>query len=261
MPAPINTFKTALKAGETLIGCWVGLADAYAAEIMTTAGFDWLLIDGEHAPHDLRSMVSQLQVIQPSNSHAVVRLPVGDTVKMKQILDGGAQTVLVPMIESADQARQIVRDTQYPPVGVRGVGASLARASRFGEISDYAKTADDQICLLLQVENRAGMAALDDILAIDEVDGVFIGPADLAADMGHIGNASHPDVKKAVEDCLTRIVASGKAAGILATDLNAAQRFIDLGATFVAVGIDVTLFAGAARDLAAKGAALKPTPV
>lgn len=256
MPAPENTFKTALKAGAAQIGCWVGLADAYAAEVATTAGFDWLLIDGEHAPNDLRSILAQLQVVGASASHPVVRAPIGDTALIKQLLDAGAQSLLIPMVESGAQAAELVRAVRYPPVGMRGVGAALARASQFGAIQDYATTADAQICLLVQVENRAGLAALDDILAT-EVDGVFIGPADLAADLGHLGNAGHPDVVAAIEDALTRITAAGKAAGILTLDPAMQARCLELGVTFLATGIDVALLAGAMRKLADDSKAMR----
>jgi 4-hydroxy-2-oxoheptanedioate aldolase len=257
MPAPHNPFKAALKTGQLQIGCWLGLADPYVSEISAGAGFDWLLIDAEHAPNDLRSIVAQLQVIAAHQSHAVVRPPIGETWVIKQLLDGGAQTLLVPMIESGKQAEQLVSAVTYPPHGIRGVGSSLARASNFSAIPDYLQTAREEVCLLLQVENRAGVAALDDILAVDGVDGIFIGPSDLAADMGYIGEPGHPDVQATITDCLSKIGASGKAAGILAPDLNLAQRYIDLGATFVAIGVDVTLFAKSMRDLAARGQAFK----
>lgn len=252
MPAPINPFKKALNTGETVFGCWLGLADTFSAELMGTAGFDWLVIDGEHAPNDLRSILAQLQVLEASNSHAVVRVPIGETYLMKQILDAGAQTVLVPMVDNADQARQLVRDVTYPPHGDRGVGYALTRASAFAQIGDYGSTADDQICLLVQVESLKGLDALDDILAIEGIDGVFIGPADLAADMGHIGNSLHPDVQDKIMDALRRIATSGKAPGILSTDDDMTQTAIAAGARFVAVGADVLLLAQAARDLAAK---------
>ncbi|MGC1496228.1 MAG: HpcH/HpaI aldolase/citrate lyase family protein [Sulfitobacter sp.] len=252
MPAPINPFKKALNEGKTVFGCWLGLADNYSAELMGTAGFDWLVIDGEHAPNDLRSILAQLQVLEASNSHAVVRLPIGETYMMKQILDAGAQTVLVPMVDSADQARQLVRDTTYPPQGDRGVGYALARASQFSKIADYGKTADAQICLLVQVESIKGLAALDEILTIDGIDGVFIGPADLAADMGHMGDALHPDVQTAIMEALRRIAASGKAPGILSTHDKMTQDALDAGARFVAVGADILLLSHAAQALASK---------
>lgn len=257
MPAPVNPFKKALAAGEMQFGCWVALGDAFSAELMGQAGFDWLVVDGEHGPNDLRSILSQLQVIEGTDAHSVVRVPVGETYMMKQVLDAGAQTVLVPMVESADQARQLVRDVTYPPHGDRGVGYALTRAARFSAIADYGSTADAQICLLVQVENLRGMAALDDILTIEGVDGVFIGPADLAADMGHMGNPDHPDVQAAIMDAITRIKAAGKAPGILSTRDGMTNDAIAAGAQFVAVGADVLLLGNAARTLAQKWQATK----
>ncbi len=248
MPAPKNLFKAALKAGRPQIGLWLGLADPYAAGLVAGAGFDWLVVDGEHAPNDMRSTLGALQAIG-SRSHPVVRPPVGEVWMIKQILDLGAQTVLVPMIETVDQACEMVAAMHYPPKGRRGVGAALARASDFGAIGDYIGTADDQVCLLLQVESRAGLAALPGLLALDGVDGVFIGPADLAADMGHPGNPGAEPVQDAIRDAIKAIVASGKAAGILTSDFVLAQSYLALGATFVAVGSDVGLLGGAARAL------------
>lgn len=250
MPAPQNHLKRRLAAGETLFGCWLGMADAYPAEMAATCGFDWLLIDGEHAPNDLRSTAAQLAVIEPSPSLPVVRLRDDDPARIKQALDAGAQSLLIPMIESAEQARRALAATRYPPQGIRGVGSSLARASRFSAIPDYLKTAGDQICLILQIESRAGLAALDEILAISGIDCVFIGPSDLAADMGHLGNANHPDVRAAVMDALTRIAASGKAAGVLSTEDTFIAECLKAGARFVGVGIDVLAYVGALRTRA-----------
>lgn len=257
MPAPVNHFKQALAERRPQIGCWVGLADAYAAEITATAGFDWLLVDGEHAPNDLRSTLAQVRLIEASDSAPVARLPIGEVWMVKQYLDAGVQSLLIPMVESGAQAAEMVRAVRYPPDGLRGVGASLARASRFGDIPDYLTTADDQICLLVQVENRAGMTALDDILATD-VDGVFIGPADLSADMGYLGQTDHPEVKNAILDAIRRIVAAGKAAGILTFDPEMQRECLDLGATFIATDIDVTRFASAIRASARTALALLP---
>ncbi|WP_299027145.1 HpcH/HpaI aldolase/citrate lyase family protein [uncultured Sulfitobacter sp.] len=257
MPAPLNTFKKALSEGKLQFGCWVGLANSFSAEMMGQAGFDWLVLDAEHGPNDLRTILSQLQVLESTDAHAVVRVPVGETYMLKQVLDAGAQTVLVPMVESADQARQLVRDVTYPPHGDRGVGYALTRASKFSTIADYGTTADAQICLLVQVENMRGMAALDDILKIEGVDGVFIGPADLAADMGHMGNAGHPDVQNAIMDALARIRAAGKAPGILSTRDSMTNDAIAAGAQFVAVGADISLLGHAARQLAEKWQATK----
>ncbi|MFY0310995.1 aldolase/citrate lyase family protein [Leisingera sp. D0M16] len=252
MPAPRNTFKQALSQGKRQIGCWMSFADGQIAEIMGTCGFDWLVIDGEHAPNDIRSIRDQLIALAASPSHPVVRVPVGETWMIKQVLDAGAQTVLVPIVESADQARELVRACRYPPKGARGVGATAARATMFGSVSEYIQTADQEVCLLVQVENRAGMAALDEILQVEGIDGVFIGPADLSTDMGHQGNSAHPEVRAAIADAITRIKAAGIAPGILGTTDEATQAYADMGAQFLAVGIDVMVLAKNARDLAAK---------
>lgn len=247
MPAPINTFKKALGAGETLFGCWLSLADAGAAEIIGTTGFDWVLIDGEHTPNDIRSIRDQLGALDSSPSDVLVRVPVGETWLIKQVLDVGAQTILVPMVESAEQARELVRACTYPPTGTRGVGATAARASRFGSYSDYIATADAQICLIVQVENRAGIAALDEILAVEGVDGVFIGPSDLSTDMGYEGNIDAPEVQDTIRDALGRIAASDKAAGIMSLG-EGTPTYLEAGAQFVAVAIDVMLLVKAARE-------------
>ena len=252
MPAPTNDFKKALARGDRQIGCWMSFAEASIAEIMGTAGFDWLVIDGEHAPNDIRSIRDQLMALQSSSSHAVVRVPIGETWMVKQVLDAGAQTVLVPMVETADQAREMVRACTYPPLGTRGVGATAARATMFGSVGEYIQTADDEICLLVQVENRAGIDALDDILAVEGVDGIFIGPADLCTDMGYAGNAAAPEVRDVIADAIDRIAAAGKAPGILGVTPEATQSYFDMGAQFLAVGIDVLILARTARDLATR---------
>lgn len=227
------------------------MADSYAAEITATAGFDWLLIDGEHAPNDLRSMLTQLQIIGASNSHPIVRVPIGETYMIKQVLDAGAQTLLVPMVESGAQAQELVKAMRYPPNGVRGVGSALTRSSNFNAIPDYLTTADEQMCLIVQLESQAGVDALDDILSVDGVDCVFIGPSDLAADMGMLGKADTPELQDTINSLLTRIKASGKAAGILALSNDSVSQALNAGASFVGVGIDVLLFANAMRKLAA----------
>lgn len=255
MPAPLNPFKHALSRGDLQLGCWLGLADPYIAEISAGAGFDWLLVDAEHAPNDLRSIVAQLQVIAARDSHAVVRPPIGETWIIKQLLDAGAQSLLIPMVESAEQAQELVAAVTYPPHGVRGVGSALARASDFSAIPDYLQTARNEICLLAQVENRKGMESLDDILLVDGLDGVFIGPSDLAADMGFIGQAGAQEVKDAVLDAMRKIVGAGKAAGILTLDPDLQRQCRDIGASFIATEIDVTLFARNIREAAASASA------
>lgn len=238
MPAPKNTFKARLKTGETQIGLWLGLGDPTAAELASGIGFDWLLIDGEHGPNGLRDVLGQLRGAA-SNSQVIVRTRDDNRAEIKQMLDIGTQTLLVPMIESGDQAAEVVRSMKYPPLGVRGVGAALARASGYNGIPDYLQTANDEICVLVQVESQAGVDALEDILAVDGVDGVFVGPADLAADMGFLGRPGAAEVQAVVTDTLKRIKASGKAAGILTSDQKLAQTYREIGVEFLAVGSDV----------------------
>ncbi|WP_455922800.1 4-hydroxy-2-oxoheptanedioate aldolase [Pseudomonas putida] len=247
----INTFKQRLRSGQAQIGLWLGLANPYCAELAANAGFDWLLIDGEHAPNDLRSLLGQLQAVAPYASQPVIRPVIGDTALIKQVLDIGVQTLLVPMVESAEQASELVRATRYPPFGARGVGSALARASRWNTVPGYLDQADEQMCLLVQIENREGLANLDAIAAVEGVDGVFIGPADLSAAMGHRGNPGHPEVQAAIENAIVRIQQAGKAAGILSADEKLARRYLELGAAFVAVGVDTTVLMRGLQGLAA----------
>jgi len=246
----INGFKAALAQAHPQIGCWLALAHAYTAEIMAGAGFDWLLIDCEHAPNTQQTLLAQLQAVAAYPVHAVVRPAWNDTVMIKQILDLGAQNLLIPMVDTAEQAALAVAAVRYPPHGVRGVGSALARASRWNRIDHYLNQADAQICVLVQLETPKAVANLDSILAVDGVDGVFIGPADLSAALGHRGNPAHPEVQAVIEAALRRIVAAGKAAGILSADRALAKRYLELGACFVAVGSDATLLARGADALA-----------
>jgi len=250
MPA-LNAFKTALAAKQPQIGLWLSMADPYMAEVSATAGFDWLLIDGEHAPNDLRSTLAALQAVAPHAAQPVVRAVQGETALIKQLLDIGAKNLLVPMVDTADQARALVSATRYPPLGIRGVGSAVGRASQWSARTDYLDIADEEVCLLAQVETVKALTNLTQICEVDGIDGVFIGPADLAASMGHRGRPGHPDVQAAIEAAMRTIVASGKAAGTLTSDPKLARRYLELGCTFVAVGVDVLLFAGAARKLAA----------
>jgi 4-hydroxy-2-oxoheptanedioate aldolase len=239
MPAPHNKLKAALKAGKPQLGLWLSLANSYSAELLGSAGFDWLLIDGEHAPNDLQTIV-------------LVRPPVGEVWLIKQLLDAGAQSLLIPMVESGAQAELLAKAVRYPPHGIRGVGADAARASHFGHITDYMATADAEILLMLQVENRAGIAALDDIATTDGVDCVFIGPADLSADMGFPGNPFAPEVQAVIEDAIKRIRGHGKAVGIFMSNPVYAKRYLELGVTFVAMGSDATLLVSGSRQLQAQ---------
>jgi 4-hydroxy-2-oxoheptanedioate aldolase len=247
-----NSFKTALAERRAQIGLWLSMAAPYLAEVSATAGFDWLLVDGEHAPNDVRSTLAALQAIAPYRSQAVVRAVNGDVALIKQLLDIGAQSLLVPMVDTAEQARQLVAATRYPPAGIRGVGSAVGRASRWSARADYLDVADSGICLLVQAESVTALKNLPAICDVKGVDGVFIGPADLAASMGHRGRPNDPEVQAAIEQAIRTIVASGKAAGILTGDRTLARRYLELGCTFVAVGVDVLLYAGAARRLAAE---------
>ncbi|WP_298500156.1 HpcH/HpaI aldolase/citrate lyase family protein [uncultured Maritimibacter sp.] len=248
MPAPENLFKKRLLAGETLIGLWCGLGTS-VAELAAQTGFDWIVLDGEHGPNRLRDVLDQLRAVGTTGAQPVVRVRDDNRAEIKQMLDIGAQTILVPMIDTAEQAREAVRSVLYPPHGVRGVGAALARASAYGAIPDYLTTANDQICLLLQVENRAGIAALDDILAVERVDGIFIGPADLSTDMGHVGNPGHPEVQAVINEAIDKIRAAGKVPGILTSDATLNKGYAERGAGFVAVGSDVGALRGALTAL------------
>ena len=246
-----NHFKKKLKT-EQQIGLWVGLADAYGTEIAANAGYDWLLIDGEHAPSDLRTTLSQLQSIAAYPSQAVVRPPIGSVQLIKQLLDIGAQTLLIPMVETVEQAQLMVKAVRYPPDGIRGVGAALARATRWNSIPDYYANAHENICLLIQIESIEGIKNLDEILKIDGIDGVFIGAVDLSATMGYQGNPNHPEVQKTVIDAIQRIRKAGKAAGILSTQHDVTQKYIELGTEFVAVGVDTSVLMNSLRELLSK---------
>ncbi|KRB82323.1 hypothetical protein ASE00_09585 [Sphingomonas sp. Root710] len=245
-----NTFKAAIAEHSPQIGLWQALASPYTAEICAGAGFDWLMIDGEHAPNDIPLILAQLQAIAASGVEAVVRPPVGDPVIIKQLLDIGARSLLVPMVESGEQAELLVRAVRYPPFGIRGVGSAIGRASRWNRTPGYLQSAYEEICLLAQVESVTGLSAIEDIARVPGIDGVFIGPSDLAAALGHLGDPGHQDVQDVIERGIGRIRRAGKAAGILIADERLAQRYLELGASFVAVGTDITILARGAEALA-----------
>jgi 4-hydroxy-2-oxoheptanedioate aldolase len=249
MDMPLNAFKRALAARETQIGLFLGLAEAYAAEVVAAAGYDWLLIDGEHGPNDLKSIIQQLQVLAAYPVRAVVRTADHDAARIKQLLDGGAQTLMVPMVETAAQAEALVRAMRYPPFGIRGVGTAMARAARWNGVDGYFARADQEMCLIVQIESVAGLAGLDGILRVEGVDAVFVGPSDLAAAMGHLGQPGHPEVKAAVEGALRKIVASGKAAGVFSADPAIAAAYREIGASFLLVGVDALLLRNASAQL------------
>src|SRR3712207_1436556 len=217
MTIPQNSFKRALAQGRQQIGLWCSLPGSYAAEAVAGSGFDWLLLDTEHSPGDVLSVLPQLQAVAPYDVSPVVRPANNDTVLIKRFLDIGAQTLLIPYVQSQEEARAAVAAMRYPPEGVRGV-SGLTRATRFGRVPDYGKIAHSELCLLVQLETRTALDHLEEIASVDGVDGVFIGPADLAASFGLVGEPSHPKVKVAVEDAILRLRATGKPAGILTSD-------------------------------------------
>ncbi|WP_419728817.1 4-hydroxy-2-oxoheptanedioate aldolase [Lichenicola sp.] len=247
-----NPFKARLRQPGAQIGLWLSLANAYSAELCAGAGYDWLLIDGEHAPNDIPTILAQLQAIAAYPVHPIVRPVAGEAWMIKQLLDIGAQTILVPMVETPEQAAALVAAMRYPPAGVRGVGAAVGRVSGWDRRADYLHQADAETCLLVQIETRLGLENLDAIAAIDGIDGLFIGPADLSASLGFLGDPTAAPVVQAIDDAFQRIIASGKAAGILLGDEALAARAIGQGARFVAVGTDVGLLRRGADGLAAR---------
>ncbi|MGH8691694.1 MAG: aldolase/citrate lyase family protein [Burkholderiales bacterium] len=251
MNLPENAFKRALRAGKPQIGLWSSLSSNYTVEVIAGAGFDWILLDTEHSPSDLENLLTQLQAAAAYPSHPVVRVAWNDMVTIKRVLDIGAQSLLVPYVSTAGEARSAVSFTRYPPAGVRGV-AGTTRATRFGRIQDYAKQAHQEICLLVQVETQQALDNIDAISAIDGVDGIFIGPADLHAALGHAGEIANPEVKPMIDDAIRRIRKCGKAPGILTPNEADARHWLECGALFVAVGADVGILSRGAEALAAR---------
>lgn len=251
MELPRNTFKQALAAGKPQIGLWSTLSSNYSVEVLAGAGFDWILLDTEHSPSDLENLLTQLQAAAPYPSHPVVRVPWNDMVTIKRVLDIGAQSLLIPYVSTAEEAVAAVAYTRYPPKGVRGV-AGTTRATRFGRVKDYAKRAHEEICVLVQVETRKALDNIEAIAAVDGVDGVFIGPADLHASLGYMGEIANPKVMPLIDEAIRRIRKCGKAPGILTANEELAKRQLASGALFVAVGNDIGILARGAEALAAK---------
>lgn len=258
MDYPHNLFKRALREGQAQLGLWASLADPYATEVLATTDPDWILIDGEHAPNDLRSMLGQLQALAPYRSQPVVRTVDANPALIKQVLDIGAQTIMVPMIDTAEQAAAVVAATRYPPRGIRGVGAALGRASRWTSIGGYSAQASDEICILVQVESVRGLSNVREIAAIDGVDGVFFGPVDLSASMGLLDQPTHPHVIAAITEATKSVRGAGRAAGVLATDPEKARHYLEAGVQFVAIGVDCLLLANSAKAVLRDVASPRP---
>jgi 4-hydroxy-2-oxoheptanedioate aldolase len=250
MQLPVNAFKKAIASGQPQIGIWSSLCSAISAEVLADAGFDWVLLDSEHSPNELPIVQNQLDALLAGNTEGIVRPAWNDTVLIKRYLDVGARTLLLPYVQNPEEAKRAVAATRYPPLGVRGV-SGCTRANRYGRVKDYFKRVHDELCVLLQVETTSAMKHIEAIAEIDGVDGIFIGPNDLAADMGHLGNWQHPAVWKVMEDAAKRIRKAGKAPGILVGEADG-QRCIDMGYTFVAVGSDLVMLARGSEALAAK---------
>jgi 4-hydroxy-2-oxoheptanedioate aldolase len=250
-PLPPNKFKAALRDGRSQIGLWSSLCSNISTEIIGGADFDWIVIDTEHAPNEIPGLLSQLQAMSRSTAEPVVRCAWNDAVMIKRILDVGARSLLVPFVQNAEEARSAVAATRYPPRGTRGVSVA-PRANLYGRIADYHRTAHEQTCVLVQVETRAALSEIEAIASVEGVDGIFIGPSDLAADFGHLANPRHPDVQAAIADGCARIRAAGLGAGMLTGDSEEAERYLDSGFTFVAVGSDVGILARGAEQLAAR---------
>jgi 4-hydroxy-2-oxoheptanedioate aldolase len=252
MELPVNQFKQAITAGKPQIGIWSSLCSNISAEVLSDAGFDWVLLDTEHSPNELPLVQQQLDAIAfgKGTTEAIVRPAWNDVVLIKRYLDVGARTLLIPYVQNAEEAKRAVTGLRYPPGGMRGVSGTT-RANRYGRIKDYFQRVHDEVCLLLQVETRTALSNLEAIAEVDGVDGIFIGPNDLAADLGYLGNWQHPEVWKAMEDACKRIRSTGKAPGILVGEADG-QRCIDMGYLFVAVGSDLVMLARGADALAAK---------
>ena len=250
MDLPKNHFKARLKAGEQQFGLWNSITGSMVAEALAGTGFDWLVIDTEHSLTDVPDTLAMMQAMAGYPVSPVVRPAANDAVLIKRLLDLGAQTLVVPYVQNATEALAAVTAMRYPPRGIRGV-AGLTRAGRFGAVANYTARAEEELCLIVQVETAEALAEIEAIASVDGVDGLFIGPSDLAASMGHPGAPGHPAVVAAIEDAISRILAAGKPAGILTLDPAFARRCIALGTTFTALGMDIHLLVQGARRLAA----------
>lgn len=248
---PRNTFKQALANGERQVGLWSALASPTVAEILAGAGFDWIVIDGEHGPNDILSLLPQLQAMRGGTAEPVFRVPWNDPVIIKRALDVRARTLLIPFVQNAEEASNAVAATRYPPLGIRGVSVA-PRANDYGRVKNYHRNAHLDTCVLLQVETRTALKQIEAIAAVEGVDGLFIGPSDLAADFGHLGNPKHPEVQAAIQEAARRIRATGKAAGTLAGNLDDVEALFEAGFNFTAAGSDVGVLARGAEGIAAR---------
>ncbi len=248
MKVPENRFKRAIAQGQQQIGLWSTLCNATTAEIIGHAGFDWILLDTEHSPNEPPDLVAQLQAMQTSTTTPIVRVAWNDPVLIKRVLDIGAQSLLIPFVQNRAEAERAVAATRYPPDGFRGISTG-SRAAAYGRNKDYVRTAGAEICVLVQVETKAAVEALDEIVATPGLDGVFVGPNDLAASLGHLGDTGHDEVQATIGRVLEACKRGGKPAGYLTGNEAEAHKWLDAGFTFVAVGTDNGLLARGADEL------------
>ncbi len=248
---PRNTFKQALARGERQVGLWCSLASPVATEVAAGAGFDWIVIDGEHGPNDITTLLPQLQAMSRGTAEPVFRVPWNDFVIIKRALDVGARSLLIPFVQNAEEARRAVAATRYPPLGIRGVARAI-RANDYGRIQDYHRNAHLDTCVLVQLETGAALSEIEAVAAVEGVDGIFIGPSDVAASLGHLGDPKAPAVQAAIKDAATRIRAAGKSAGFLTGNADEVEAIFELGFNFTAVGNDVSILAGNLTNLAAR---------
>lgn len=246
-----NTFRQKLKNGDQLIGCWCALGNPIATEVLGLAGFDWLLLDCEHAPNDVLSFIPQLMALKGSVSAPVVRPYANDPVLIKRLLDIGFYNFLIPFVETEEEAIRAVASTRYPPHGIRGVSVSH-RSNGFGTVPDYFNVVNDNITICVQIESQTGLDHLEAIAAVEGVDCLFVGPSDLSAALGHLGQANHPEVQNAIKRIFECAKKHGKASGILAPVEEDARRYLEWGATFVAVGSDLGVFRNGTQALCNK---------
>lgn len=251
MELPVNPFKRAIHEGRQQIGFWNSMASATATEILAGSGFDWLLLDAEHAPNDVASILAQLPTLMESTTHPILRVPENDPIVLKRYLDIGVQSFLIPMVETVEEAEAAVAATRFPPHGIRGF-AGASRASRFGRVKDYHRRAHEELCILVQIETRRGLDNLEAIAAVPGIDGLFVGPGDLSSDLGYLGDQGNPFIVELIEKTIHRIVAAGNRAGILTGDETLARRYMAAGCVFTAVGIDTGTLARTTEAIAAK---------
>ena len=247
MQQPFHQFLQ--QSTEAKYGLWLGMANPSASEICAGCGFDWLLIDAEHGPNTLTTVLEQLRALSHFPTPIITRLPEGQTALIKQYLDIGAHNLLIPMVETTDQAFALAQAMRYPPQGIRGLGTSMARAAHYNQDTDYLQSANDRVCLIVQIETTLGLENIAEICAVEGIDAVFIGPSDLSASMGYLGQPDHPQVVEAIEGAIKICQKANVAAGVLALQASLVERYREIGAKFIGIGVDTLLLSGAAREL------------